>query len=190
MSQKRYASARLDHLRRPHDHDDQWVQLPARGGFLLAFFSSCSPRVHRVEAGAWNRQTDGQTGGSQQCIKYTHAVNISVARTVCEAGSRQRHGVCLFEVSVSVCLSVCLSVRWCVSQTAGISVLQDSYSARVRACVYRQCRALQVVRPPVRLSLRGPIAANLLLQAARRHRSIAAAAAGECGQWHVVSVRR
>ena len=104
MSQKRYASARLDHL---HDHDDQWVQLPARGGFLLAFFSSCSPRVHRVEAGAWNRRTDGQTGGSQQCIKYTHAVNISVARTVCEAGSRQRHGVCL---SPSARQSVCPSV--------------------------------------------------------------------------------
>ena len=131
MSQKRYASARLDHLRRPHDHDDQWVQLPARGGFLLAFFSSCSPRVHRVEAGAWNRQTDGQTGGSQQCIKYTHAVNISVARTVCGAGSRQRHGVCLFEVSVSVCLSVCQFVG--VSRRPPAS--QYYKTVTVHACV-------------------------------------------------------
>jgi len=144
MSQKRYASARLDHLRRPHDHDDQWVQLPARGGFLLAFFSSCNPRVHRVEAGAWNRQTDGQTGGSQQCIKYTHAVNISVARTVCEAGSRQRHGVCLFEVSVSVCLSVsslvCLADRRHLSTTRQLQC--------TRACLCLSAVSGAAGRPP------------------------------------------
>ena len=53
------------------------------------------------------------------------------------------------------------------------------------------------VRPSVCLSQQAPTTANPLLwvraavgaAAGRRYRSIAAGAAGECGQWHVVSVR-
>jgi len=69
----------------------------------------------------------------------------------------------------------------------------------MRSRVYETVRCPPVcpsVRLSVCLSQHGPTAANPLLQFAvvdpvgSKYRSIAAAAAGECGQCHVVSVRR
>ena len=49
-------------LRWPYGHADQWVRLPA-WGFLLVSYSDHSPKMHRSELGAWDRQTDGRTDG-------------------------------------------------------------------------------------------------------------------------------
>jgi len=36
--------------------------------FLLVFYSNRSPRMHRFELEAWNRQTDLLTDGLQHCL--------------------------------------------------------------------------------------------------------------------------
>jgi len=53
----------------PHSgHADQWVRLPA-WGFLLVFYSNQGPRMHRFDSmGQTDRQTDGQSDGSQLCL--------------------------------------------------------------------------------------------------------------------------
>ena len=68
MAAKRYALVPFGHFWRlyaAYGHTDQWVRLPA-WGFLLEFNDSA--KMHRFELGAWDRQTDGQTDGSQHWL--------------------------------------------------------------------------------------------------------------------------
>jgi len=86
--------------------------------------------------------------------------------------------------------------------TAAVPDFNQGVSERLLLVIGTVCpysmrsRVYETVRcPSVRLSVltwaySSTLAAAGLLQAGRRYRSIAAVAAGECGQCHVVSVRR
>ena len=53
-------TAGFGHYWWPYGHADQWVGPPA-WCFLLVFYSNHSPKMHRFEQGAWDRETDGRT---------------------------------------------------------------------------------------------------------------------------------
>jgi len=58
MAAKRFPPNRFGH---------HWGQFLA-GGFLLVLPSNRSPKVRHFELGAWDKQIDGQTDGSQHCL--------------------------------------------------------------------------------------------------------------------------
>jgi len=69
MAAERYAATSFGHFRWSYGHAEQWVRLPA-WGFRLVFYSNHGQKMHRfdVYTTAWDRQTDRQTDGSQQCL--------------------------------------------------------------------------------------------------------------------------
>jgi len=57
---------RFDRFRWPYGHAGKWFRLPALG-YLLLLYSNHSPKMHRFELRAWDRQIDGQTSGRTDC---------------------------------------------------------------------------------------------------------------------------